>query len=235
MESTLTTTLLLGFVLGMEHALDADHVVAVSTLVSHSRNLWRSLLTGVFWGIGHTVTLFIVGLLVFVFQVNLGEGWMLSMEFLVGVVLVLLGGQILLGYRRKRVHAHVHSHGGEVHVHFHSHTGGEDHDHHPPPLRKPLLIGMIHGLAGSAALVLLVLTTVRSSAHGLLFILLFGIGSICGMLLMSTVIALPFALTAGRLQRINEAVRIVAGVVSITLGASIMIEAGLVKGLLAPL
>ena len=237
MDSPLVPTLLFGFLLGMEHALDADHVVAVSTLVSHSGNLYRSLLTGVFWGIGHTLTLLFAGLLVLLFKVNIPERAALSMEFLVGVVLVILGGQIFLAYRRKKVHAHVHSHGGEGHVHFHSHALGDDHDHdhHPPHLGKASLVGMIHGLAGSAALMLLVLTTVRSTAQGFLYILVFGVGSICGMLLMSTAIALPFALTAGRLERVNETVRVAAGLVSIALGGSVMIEIGLMRGLFATL
>ncbi len=237
MESTFAVTLFFGFLLGMEHALDADHVVAVSTMVSHSRSFWRSSLIGIVWGIGHTLTLLMVGLIVLLFKVNIPEGWALSMEFLVGVVLVALGVQILWQYQRKRVHAHVHSHGGELHVHFHSHAIGEghDHDHHPSHLRKPLLVGMIHGLAGSAALMLLVLTTVRSASEGLLFILIFGVGSTCGMLLMSTLVALPFTLTAVRFQRINEAVRIVAGVVSISLGGSIVIEIGLTQKLFSSL
>jgi sulfite exporter TauE/SafE len=235
MDPTVVTTLLFGFVLGMEHALDADHVVAVSTIVSHSRSLRRSSLIGALWGVGHTVTLFVVGFIVLLLNVNIPERAALSIEFLVGVVLVVLGGQILSGYRKKKAHAHMHRHGEEVHAHFHSHALCEDHDHnhHPHPVRKALLIGMIHGLAGSAALVLLVLSTVHSAAYGLLFILLFGVGSICGMLLMSALIALPFALMAGRFQRINEAVRIAAGVVSILLGGSMMLEIG--QGFLASL
>lgn len=234
MDAPFVTTLFFGFVLGMEHALDADHVVAVSTIVSHSRSLWRSAVIGVFWGVGHTLTLLVVGLVVILLKVNTPESIALSMEFLVGIVLVGLGVEILRGYRRKRVHAHAHSHGGTVHVHFHSHALGEDHDHDhdAAPSWKPLFVGMIHGLAGSAALMLLVLTTVQSTTEGLLFILLFGGGSICGILLLSTVIAIPFALTAGRLEPINEAVRLVAGLVSMVLGGSIMIEIGLPQRLL---
>lgn len=237
MESTFTTTLFFGFILGMEHALDADHVVAVSTIVSHNRSLWRSSLIGIFWGIGHSLTLLTGGLTVIFFKVKTPEAVALSMEFLVGVVLVVLGGQILCGYRKKKVHAQVHSHGGEVHGHFHSHAVMEDHDHdhHAPVWRKPLLVGMIHGLAGTAAIVLLFLSTVLSTAQGLFFILLFGVGSICGMLLMSTLIALPFTLTAVRFRRINEAVRVAAGVVSIALGGSIILEIGLIQGLFGPM
>lgn len=237
MDSPVAATLLFGFVLGMEHALDADHVVAVSTLVSDSRRLSRSALIGISWGIGHTFTLLVAGVLVLRFKVHIPASVALSMELCVGVVLVVLGGQILWQYRQKRVHAHIHSHGSEAHVHFHSHASGgdHDHDHDRPSLGRPLLVGMIHGLAGSAAVMLVVLTTVHSVAQGLLFISLFGVGSTCGMLLMSTVIALPFACTAGRLQQFSEAARIAAGVVSIAVGLAIMMKVGMMQGLFASL
>lgn len=162
MDPPIATTLLFGFLLGMEHALEADHVVAVSTMVSQTQSLFRASLTGISWGIGHTLTLLVAGLVVLFFKVNIPEGVALSLEFVVGVVLVSLGGEILWGYRRKKVHAHPHRHGGRVHDHFHSYARSDDHghDHHPPSFGKACLVGMIHGLAGSAALMLLVLTTV---------------------------------------------------------------------------
>ncbi|MGH7431547.1 MAG: sulfite exporter TauE/SafE family protein, partial [Candidatus Methylomirabilales bacterium] len=143
-------------------------------------------------------------------------------------VLLALGVQVLWGYRRKRVHAHPHRHGARVHDHFHSHARTDDHghDHHPPSLGKACLVGMIHGLAGSAALMLLVLTTVRTPVQGMCYLLIFGLGSIAGMLLMSSLVALPFALTAARSQRINEAVRMTAGLTSIILGGSLMLRIG---------
>jgi len=228
MDPPIATTLLFGFLLGMEHALEADHVVAVSTIVSQSRSLFRASLIGIFWGIGHTLTLLVSGLVVLFFKVNIPEGVALSLEFVVGLVLLALGVQILWGYRRKRIHAHPHSHGGRVHDHFHSHarSGDHGHDHDPPSLGKSCLVGMIHGLAGSAALMLLVLTTVRTPVQGMCYLLVFGSGSITGMLLMSIVVALPFALTAVRFQRINEAVRMAAALTSIALGGSIMLRIG---------
>jgi len=235
MDPPIATTLLFGFLLGMEHALEADHVVAVSTMVSQSRSLYRASLTGISWGIGHTLTLLVAGLVVlfFFFKVNIPEGVALSLEFVVGVVLVSLGGEILWGYRRKRIHAHPHSHGGRVHDHFHSHARSDDHghDHHPPSLGKACLVGMIHGLAGSAALMLLVLTTVRTPVQGMCYLLVFGLGSIAGMLLMSSLVALPFVLTAVRFQWINEAVRMTAGLTSIILGGSLMLRIGFAQGL----
>jgi ABC-type nickel/cobalt efflux system permease component RcnA len=233
MDPPIATTLFLGFLLGMEHALEADHVVAVSTIVSQSRSLFRASLIGIFWGIGHTLTLLVAGLVVLFLRVNIPEGVALSLEFVVGLVLLALGVQILWGYRRKRVHAHPHSHGGRVHDHFHSHARSDDHghDHDPPSLGKSCLVGMIHGLAGSAALMLLVLTTVRTPVHGMCYLLVFGSGSITGMLLMSIVVALPFALTAVRFQRINGAVRMAAALISIALGGSIMLRIGFAQGL----
>jgi sulfite exporter TauE/SafE len=233
MDPPIATTLFLGFLLGMEHALEADHVVAVSTIVSQSRSLFRASLIGIFWGIGHTLTLLVAGLVVLLLRVNIPEGVALSLEFVVGVVLLALGVQILWGYRQKKVHAHAHSHGGRVHDHFHCHVRSDDHghDHHPPSLGKSCLVGMIHGLAGSAALMLVVLTTVRTPAQGMCYLLIFGLGSTAGMLLMSSLVALPFALTAIRFQRVNEAVRMVAGLISIGLGGSVMLRIGFAKGL----
>ena len=235
MESAMATTLLFGFLLGMEHALEADHVVAISTMVSQSRSLSRPSLIGISWGVGHTLTLLVAGLIVLFLKINIPEGVALSLEFVVGLVLLALGVQILRGYHRKRVHGHPHRHGGRVHDHFHSHARSDDHghDHDPPSLGKACLVGMIHGLAGSAALMLLVLTTVRTPVQGMCYLLIFGLGSIAGMLLMSIVVALPFALTAVRFQRINEAVRMTAELTSIVLGSSIMLRIGFAQGLFA--
>ncbi len=228
MDPPIATTLLFGFLLGMEHALEADHVVAISTMVSQTRSLSRASLIGIFWGIGHTLALLVAGLIVLFLKINIPEGVALSLECVVGLVLLALGVQVLWGYRRKRVHAHPHRHGARVHDHFHSHARTDDHghDHHPPSLGKACLVGMIHGLAGSAALMLLVLTTVRTPVQGMCYLLIFGLGSIAGMLLMSSLVALPFALTAARSQRINEAVRMTAGLTSIILGGSLMLRIG---------
>jgi sulfite exporter TauE/SafE len=204
-------------------------------MVSETRSLSRASLIGVSWGIGHTLTLLVAGLVVLFLRVNIPEGVALSLEFVVGLVLLVLGVQVLRGYRRKKVHAHSHRHGARVHDHFHSHARREDHghDHHPPSLVTSCLVGMIHGLAGSAALMLLVLTTVRTPVQGMCYLLVFGLGSMAGMLLMSSLVALPFALTAMRFQRINNGVRITAGLTSITLGGSLMLSIGFAHGLLA--
>jgi len=179
----------LGLLLGLEHALDADHVVAVSTLVSQTKSIKRSSLFGVFWGLGHTTTLFVVGLLILVFKLAIPPRLALSFEFLVGVMLVALGLDVLRKVWREDPHIHTHQHeDGVTHTHLHSHAddGGHHHQH------RSFLVGLVHGLAGSSALMLLVLTTVDSVWLGVIFILVFGAGTIVGMLITSTLIALPF-------------------------------------------
>src|SRR5574341_1584624 len=122
METSLVTTVGLGLLLGVEHGLDADHVVAVSTMVSQHRSLRRTSLVGIFWGLGHTATLFLVGLAVILFKLRIPDRLAQSMEFAVGLLLVGLGVSIVRGYFRGRVHAHTHRHEGRTHLHFHSHA-----------------------------------------------------------------------------------------------------------------
>jgi len=233
MDSTFLTTLILGLTLGMEHALDADHVVAVSTIVSQNKHPFKAALVGTFWGIGHTTTLFLVGMVVIVFKLAIPESLALSMEFLVGVVLFVLGAQIMWEYRTKKVHTHTHDHDGEMpaHPHFHSHAEDAGHKHHALSHQsKSLIIGMIHGLAGSAALMLIVLGTIRSPLEAIAYILIFGGGSILGMMLISTLIGLPFALSH-RFVSVHRVVRFTAGAISIVLGMIMMYNIGFVEGL----
>jgi len=222
MEPSLYAAFALGLILGVKHALDADHLIAVSTIVGEHKNLkWASLI-GAFWGLGHTTTLFAVGLLVIGLRVTIPPRLALGLEFLVALMLVFLGASILWrSFRDERLHAHVHAHNPETHTHFHLHgTSEEDHSHPHPfrSMRKPFLVGMVHGLAGSAALMLLVLTTIPSPFAGLAYILIFGIGSVGGMLLISSIIGLPFILTAQRFTLLNRWIRLAAGVASILWG-----------------
>ncbi len=233
MDPNLVTTLALGLLLGVEHAFDADHVMAVSTMVSQHRSLPRSSLVGIIWGLGHTTTLFLVGLLVVLFKVTIPDRLALSLELAVGLVLVTLGGSVVKGYIAAKIHAHAHRHGDEIHFHFHSHTTGQHHDHgHPlPDHRRTLLVGMIHGLAGSAALMLLVLATIRTPALALLYILIFGVGSILGMLGISTLLGLPFVLTVERSTGIHRTLRLAVGSASIAYGVWIMAHVAMGEGL----
>jgi sulfite exporter TauE/SafE len=217
----------LGLLLGLEHALDADHVVAVSTLVSQTKSIKRSSLFGVFWGLGHTTTLFVVGLLILVFKLAIPPRLALSFEFLVGVMLVALGLDVLRKVWREDPHIHTPQHeDGVTHTHLHSHAddGGHHHQH------RSFLVGLVHGLAGSSALMLLVLTTVDSVWLGVIFILVFGAGTIVGMLITSTLIALPFKWMTN-FAGIDRILRLAAGVISVGLGVVIMIRIGFINGL----
>ncbi len=228
-EATILTALFLGFLLGIKHALDADHIVAVTTIVSRSNSLLRSAMVGLNWGIGHTLTLFVVGFAVLVFKLTIPDRLALSMEFVVGIILVVLGVSVIRNIVRGRAHIHWHQHENKDHLHSHFHHDTPEHDHQH--IRRPLLIGMVHGLAGSGALTLLVLSTMSSVAQGLIFLLLFGIGSILGMLLFSGLIGLPFKLTAGLSLRLNWWFRGAAGIISIALGLFIMWQIGFVGDL----
>jgi len=223
----------LGFLLGLRHALDADHVVAVSTIVAQTRQLTKAALVGLLWGIGHTLTLSIMGCVVLFAKLQIPDPLAQGAEFMVGLMLILLGTSTLWGLHRRRIHLHPHSHGSKEHIHFHSHSGAREHAHEHPKLGwKPLIVGMIHGMAGSAALMLLVLGTVRSELAGLLYIFVFGVGSMGSMLIVSLILGLPVVWTARSpmLQRVPQAITLVTGAVSIAFGVWLMIEIGFVEG-----
>jgi sulfite exporter TauE/SafE len=230
MDASLLAAFGLGLLLGIQHALDPDHLIAVSTIVSEHKNFkWASLI-GAFWGLGHTTTLFIVGVIVIGLRVSipprLGEG----LEFLVALMLVILGINVLRkAFGAERVHLHTHSHSPETHTHFHVHDNpGQDHAHSHPftAMRRPFIVGMVHGLAGSAALMLLVLSTIQSAVAGLVYIVIFGLGSVGGMLLLSGIISLPFILTAQRFSAMNRWIRVIAGVASVGFGIILGWEIG---------
>ena len=247
METSLTSVgvfalLGLGLVFGLKHATEVDHVVAISTIVSEHRSIWRSALVGGLWGAGHTASLVIVGVLVLVFRVAIPLPVANWLEFGVALMIIGLGVLGMTRVLRRRsalhIHRHLHRHGpherSHVHIHFHEH--GTDHRDGDAVLRlskaspeshshaisrlgfKPLLVGAMHGLAGSAALTLLVLTQIQSVWLGLLYLALFGIGSTLGMLLMSGLIGLPFAFSGRRLNKINYGLQTVAGSLSIIFG-----------------
>ncbi len=228
-EVTISTALFFGFLLGVKHALDADHIVAITTIVSRTGSLLRSTLVGLSWGIGHTFTLFVAGFVVLVFKLTIPDKLALSMEFVVGLLLVLLGVPLIRHLVVSRRHIHWHQHGDKHHLHGHSHNDIPQHNHQH--IRRPLLMGMVHGLAGSGALTILVLGTMSSVAQGLVFLLVFGVGSILGMMLFSGLIGFPFRFTARRSRRLNLWIRGVAGLVSVALGCVIMWQVAFVGGL----
>jgi ABC-type nickel/cobalt efflux system permease component RcnA len=234
----------LGLVFGLKHATEVDHVVAVSAIVSEHRSVLRSALVGGLWGAGHTASLVIVGVMVLVFRVAIPASVARWLEFGVALMIITLGALAVLRVLRKRadVHLHRHSHDGQSHVHIHFHEQGSEHEAVPTSKAshshaiaqigfKPFLVGAMHGLAGSAALTLLVLTQIPSVSLGLLYLAVFGIGSTAGMLLMSGLIGLPFALSAGRISRLNFGLQTIAGALSIAFGLWYAYEAGVANSL----
>jgi ABC-type nickel/cobalt efflux system permease component RcnA len=224
MDASVWAALTLGFSLGLRHALDPDHLVAVSTIVSEHKSLARSSLVGTFWGLGHTASLFIIGLVVILLRSSIPDRVALWMEMGVAVMLISLGANVIWRVGRERgfkIHTHAHTHDDQSlheHVHFHSQA---DHDHRHRIFRfgrRPFVVGMVHGVAGSAALTLGVLTTIPSVTLGLVYIVVFGLGSIGGMLLMSAIIGAPFAVTARRFSKINGGIRLLAGLFSVVFG-----------------
>ncbi|HEX8250957.1 MAG TPA: hypothetical protein VF599_22475 [Pyrinomonadaceae bacterium] len=232
MTTSTITILFLGFLLGLKHAVEADHLAAVSTIVTERKSLLSSALVGGVWGLGHTISLLVVGVFVLLLDFRISERTESILELFVGAMLIFLGLNVMQKIARGgTLHLHKHEHGGRVHVHPHLHdeqaTPDEPHAHHGLSLSpRPLFIGLVHGLAGSAALMLLVLPTIESRPVGLLYIIIFGLGSIAGMMLMSLLVSLPLQLTALHFNRANLWLRVSAGLFSIGFGLWIVYEKG---------
>ncbi|MES9857418.1 MAG: urease accessory protein [Sedimenticola sp.] len=227
------SVILLGFLVGMQHATEADHMAAVASLATRSRSARETARQGLFWGIGHTLTLFFFGGLVLAMDSLVPQQLSHLLELAVGVMLVLLGGDVLRRLIRDRIHFHTHQHGATQHFHAHSHYPGKPHNdaahHHKHPKRlalRSLLVGMTHGMAGSAALIVLALESVSSTAQGLLYIALFGVGSIFGMLILAMVISLPLRYSAGALTWAHNGLVATVGLVTVGLGGSMIYQFG---------
>ena len=218
----------LGLAFGLKHATEADHIVAVSTIVSEHRSLWRSVVVGALWGMGHTASLIAVGIVVLALRVVIPD-WVASwLEFGVALMIIGLGASALVRALRNRreFHLHRHQHDGLSHVHVHFHDRETEHAEqvatHSHVVSvvgiKPFLVGAMHGLAGSAALMLLVLAQTQSLIVGMVYLGVFGVGSIFGMVLMSGLVGLPFALTSRRLSGIHYSLQTFAGALSVVFG-----------------
>jgi nickel/cobalt transporter (NicO) family protein len=231
----------LGLVFGLKHATEVDHVVAVSTIVSEHRNILRAALVGGLWGAGHTISLIIVGVVVLALRVAIPDLVASWLEFGVALMIIGLGVNAFTRALRRRsdIHIHQHRHDGTPHAHIHFHD--QETAHAEPVMAhshavtrigiKPLLVGAMHGLAGSAALTLLVLTQIGSPVLGLLYLAVFGLGSIVGMLLMSGLVALPFIFSARKLTGVHYGLQAVMGVLSIAFGFWYAYETGIAGGL----
>lgn len=220
----MTTVLLLGFLIGLQHALEADHVSAVAALACRLNSTSGMIRQGVFWGIGHSLTLLAFAGIVFLFGQAIPPTVASWLETAVAVMLVMLGVDVLRRLRRENLHIHAHQHdGGVEHLHLHAHDEtvphdtDHDHEHAHVPWRT-LLVGMMHGLAGSAALLVLLVGAAQSLAFGFAYIALFGAGSIVGMAALSAVIAVPMRYSGKSLLRARGLVHGVVGSVSILVG-----------------
>src|SRR5271156_1451857 len=217
-----------GLILGFKHATEADHVIAVSSIVSEHRKILKVALIGGLWGLGHTLTLVAVGMVVLLLGVAIPERISQYLEFGVGLMIIGLSGTALRRILRRptdlHVHAHTHGTNRHSHVHFgHNHTEhdelSDNHSHRVNQIGlKPLLVGAMHGLAGSAALTLLVLTQVKSQVLGISYLLIFGFGSVLGMMVVSTLIGVPFALSSRRLTKVTFGLQTVAGFAGLCFG-----------------
>ena len=224
-ELTTYSILLLGFVLGLRHATEADHLAAVSTIVSEKKGLMSASIVGGLWGVGHTIALFAVGLVVILLKLQISESLEAKLESVVGVMLVILGiNAIRKILSSNKIHAHAHEHGGHRHTHIHTHIDeGSEASHHRFGPRS-VIVGMVHGLAGSGALMFIILPLIPSPLVALAYIVVFGVGSIGGMMMMSFLLGLPLHFTAGRFDLMNKGIRWCAGLFSVGLGTFIVYE-----------
>jgi cytochrome c biogenesis protein CcdA len=224
----------LGFLLGLQHALEADHIAAVSSIAARRSDIGDIVRHGLTWGLGHTLTLFVFAGAAIVLGHAMPEYLTQPTETAVGVMLVGLGGHVLWRLWRDRVHFHRHSHGdGTEHIHAHSHTGETTPHAGAPQLHahgfcwRTLLVGLMHGMAGSAALLLLTVSQAPNVATGLGYIALFGIGSMIGMGALSAVIAVPLAVSARWLTWANRGLQGAVGVVTIAIGVNTIVATAL--------
>jgi sulfite exporter TauE/SafE len=257
---SLFSVLALGFFLGMRHATDPDHVIAVATLVTRERTLRSATRLGVLWGLGHTITIMLVGGAIILFGLVIPPRAGLTLEFAVALMLIVLGlmnlRTALAGVQAtvgalvpppSGIHSHPHRHGEYAHNHLHGH-GPHEHGHrenHTPPawldrwfgglplyqVSRPLFVGAVHGLAGSAALALLVLATISSPPWAVAYLMVFGLGTIVGMMLITAAIGAPIAYTTRRSSRIQRYLGLASGVLSLAFGLFLAYEIGVVGGL----
>jgi high-affinity nickel-transport protein len=243
---SLISILVLGFVLGMRHATDADHVVAVSTIVSRERRIRSAAWIGALWGAGHTITIFAVGVGIIVFTLVIPPRVGLSMEFSVGLMLVLLGW---INLRSLGSNSHTDAPSTELASaapHTHDEDGSHSHALADRSINsmdrwfrgwtiyrwlRPLIVGLVHGLAGSAAVALLVLTTLHNSHWAVAYLFIFGVGTIAGMMVITVAMASALNYAGSRSQWINRRLSLATGFLSVAFGLFLVYEMGFHHGL----
>ncbi len=233
MSTSPFTALGLGFVLGLRHALDVDHLAAVSTIVSQRRSLWRSSLVGALWGLGHTASLIAVAVGVIGLHTSIPAPVGHALELGVAAMLVVLGVNLLRSVLGGRMHHHLHAHGARGHIHPHLHPHGcAEHDH-GPDRRRPFFVGLVHGLAGSAGLMLAVAATIPSPVLALAYVAVFGIGSVGGMAVMSALFGIPALLTGDRFASADAILKLGAATASVAIGLQLAWQIGTEAGFFA--
>lgn len=228
-----------GFTIGIQHAFEPDHVAAVSTQISQSKfkqkstkSLLKELFTktsilGVLWGAGHTTTLVLIGLLVYILTITISQQVFSGLEFVVGLMLVFLGLTTILNKKLRFKHKHPHQHSdGSIHFDEHHHDNSNHNHSH-----RSYFIGMVHGLAGSGSLVVLTSSTLNDVGMVLTFITIFGIGSIIGMALVGSLMGIPLVF-ANKIKLIQKTFKYVAGGLSLIIGFNILYQIGIVGNLL---
>ena len=228
----MTSLLFLGFLIGMRHALEADHLAAVAAITSQQHSTRASIKHGLVWGLGHTTTLFLFSSLVIWMDTIVPEEMAHMLEMAVGFMLIALGLDVLRRVIKERIHYHFHQHDKrEKHIHAHSHAdesvhaeSKHQHEHANPFPYRTLFIGFMHGLAGSAALILLTMETINSLWMGFIYILLFGLGSMLGMGILSFAIAIPLRASSTGLTWMHNSLQTAIGILTCALGFSIVLS-----------
>ncbi len=226
MDLSIIFILLTGLGLGFGHSLDPDHVVAVSTLLCNNKSLRKSIVSATVWGVGHSIVLFIVGLLVLTLSVVIPQSVLKLFDFAAGILLIVLGALVIRPLIAKRISPH--SIAGPEHPHSHSHPhshAGHDHEHSHTHIHKSALTGAVQGLGGSAALMLVTVSTVNSVEIGAIFIFLFGVGVILGMIGIACLVGSIIAYAASNLEKVHKIIKVLTGSASIVFGIVIIMYA----------
>lgn len=227
----------LGFAVGILHALEADHLAAVATMFRSSAERRHAITRGAFWGLGHTASLFVICLVVMLLGMTISHRVEASLEAFVGVIIVLLGAQLIYRLYREKAHIHVHDHGGEKHLHFHTHKtaahgteGAHQHRHRRMSFRpsninfKAMGIGLVHGAAGSAGLLVVLVASTQTLPQAMIYLALFGAGSIAGMIMMSLVISLPLSFVERGAKSLHNLAAGGIGLGAIWIGGALFVQ-----------